>query len=188
MARCDVRPEFRNHFAFAGLDDATSFRRRVWLLFFGSALGAAALLSQRRWRCHAEQQNKSAMEQQFFIWAGEFHELPPKSRAEFWKSCNHFCRRVSPYLSRCVTRRGREQKNKGRKPFMKMPKFKLLAAVAAGADRLTPNLRADKPRKPNRPERPEGGRVAAGSTGDGSRRWPKNSTSPPIRRPRSKRR
>lgn len=42
---------------------------------------------------------------------------------------------------------------------MKMPKFKLLAALAAGAlIAFTPNLRAeDKPEKPNRPERPEGG-------------------------------
>jgi len=42
---------------------------------------------------------------------------------------------------------------------MKMHKFRLLAAVAAGAlIALTPNLRAeDKPEKPAAPERPEGG-------------------------------
>jgi len=42
---------------------------------------------------------------------------------------------------------------------MKMHKFNLLAALAAGAlIAFTPNLRAeDKPAKPSRPERPEGG-------------------------------
>lgn len=50
---------------------------------------------------------------------------------------------------------------------MKMPKFSLLAALAAGAlIALTPNLRAaDKPERPNRPERPEGG-PRAGQRGD----------------------
>jgi protein CpxP len=50
---------------------------------------------------------------------------------------------------------------------MKMHKFSLMAALAAGAlIALTPNLRAeDKPERPNRPERPEGG-PRAGQRGD----------------------
>jgi Spy/CpxP family protein refolding chaperone len=50
---------------------------------------------------------------------------------------------------------------------MKMPKFSLLAALAAGALlAFTPNLRAqDAPAKSNRPERPEGG-PRGGQRGD----------------------